>query len=117
ARTVAPATPARMPTDTPPHTLKEGCAALVAMIDSDMELSNVQIVKHIKGPDFPTGGQIVNTIPEIREIHKRGRGPLPTRATWQEGPSTASGKTIFITSVPYTVNKSALVERIAEIAM
>jgi len=106
-----------MATNIPPHNLKEVCAALIAMIDSDMELSNVQIVKHIKGPDFPTGGQIVNTIPEIRDIYKTGSGTIRIRATWQEGPSTRSGKTIFITSVPYTVNKSTLVERIAEIAM
>jgi DNA gyrase subunit A len=106
-----------MATNIPPHNLKEVCAALVAMIDSDMELSNVQLVKHIKGPDFPTGGQIVNTIPEIRDIYKTGSGTIRIRATWQEGPSSRSGKTIFITSVPYTVNKSTLVERIAEIAM
>ena len=106
-----------MATNIPPHNLKEVCAALVAMIDSDMEMSNVQLVKHIKGPDFPTGGQIMNTVPEIREIYKTGSGTIRIRATWQEGPSTRSGKTIFITSVPYTVNKSTLVERIAEIAI
>jgi DNA gyrase subunit A len=106
-----------MATNIPPHNLKEVCAALVAMIDSDMELSNVQIVKHIKGPDFPTGGQIVNTLQEIREIYKTGSGTIRIRATWTEGPSTRSGKTIYITSVPYGVNKSTLVERIAEVAL
>jgi DNA gyrase subunit A len=106
-----------MATNIPPHNLKEVCAALVAMIDSDMELSNVQIVKHIKGPDFPTGGQIMNTIPEIRDIYKTGSGTIRLRATWQEGPSTRSGKTIYITSVPYAVNKATLVERIADVAL
>src|SRR5512141_789563 len=76
-----------MATNIPPHNLKEVCSALIAMIDSDMEMSNVQLVKHIKGPDFPTGGQIVNTIPEIRDIYKTGSGTIRIRATWQEGPS------------------------------
>ena len=95
-----------MATNIPPHNLKEVCAALIAMIDADMELSNVQLVKHIKGPDFPTGGQIMNTLPEIREIYKTGSGTIRIRANWQEGPASRSGKTIYITSVPYGVNKS-----------
>src|SRR6187431_843990 len=106
-----------MATNIPPHNLGEVCSALVAMIDADMELTNVQIVKYIKGPDFPTGGQIMNTVPEIREIYKTGSGSIRIRATWEEGPASRSGKTIYITSVPYTVNKSALVERIAEVAL
>jgi len=106
-----------MATNIPPHNLGEVCSALIAMIDADMELTNVQIVKYIKGPDFPTGGQIMNTVPEIREIYKTGTGSIRIRATWEEGPSSRSGKTIYITSVPYTVNKSTLVERIADIAL
>jgi DNA gyrase subunit A len=106
-----------MATNIPPHNLKEVCAALVAMIDADMDLSNVQIVKHIKGPDFPTGGLLMNTLTEIREIYKTGSGTIRIRATWQEGPSSRSGKTIYITSVPYGVNKATLVERIAEVAL
>src|SRR5580765_3459444 len=49
-----------MATYIPPHNLGEVCKALIEMIDADMDLSNVQLVKHIKGPDFPTGGQIMN---------------------------------------------------------
>ena len=106
-----------MATNIPPHNLAEVCKALVEMIDSDMELTVAQLCKHIKGPDFPTGGQIMNTPQEIRDLYKTGSGTIRIRATWQEGPSTRSGKTIYITSVPYTVNKSALVERIAEVAL
>ena len=106
-----------MATNIPPHNLKEVCSALVAMIDADMDLSNVQIVKYIKGPDFPTGGQIMNTIPEIREIYKTGSGTIRMRATWEEGPATRGGKTIYITSVPYAVNKATLVERLADVAL
>jgi len=106
-----------MATNIPPHNLTEICTALVKMIDADMELTSAQLCKYVKGPDFPTGGQIVNTPQEIRDIYKTGAGTIRIRATWQEGPASRSGKTIYITSVPYTVNKATLVERIAEIAL
>jgi DNA gyrase subunit A len=106
-----------MATNIPPHNLGEVCTALVELIDADMELTSLQLCKYIKGPDFPTGGQIMNTPAEIREIYKTGSGTVRIRATWTEGPSTRSGKTVYITSVPYTVNKSTLVERIADVAL
>ena len=107
-----------MATNIPPHNLGEICKALVEMIDADLEpLTIAQLTKHVKGPDFPTGGQIMNTQQEIREIYKTGAGSIRIRATWIEGPASRGGKTIFITSVPYTVNKSTLVERIADIAL
>ena len=106
-----------MATNIPPHNLTEVCTALVKMIDADMELTSAQLCKYIKGPDFPTGGQIVNTAQEIRDIYKTGSGTIRIRATWQEGPASRGGKTIYITSVPYTVNKATLVERIADIAL
>ena len=105
-----------MATNIPPHNLTEVATALVKMIDADLEMTSVQLCKYVKGPDFPTGGQIMNTTQEIRDIYKTGSGSIRLRATWQEGPSTRSGKTIYITSVPYTVDKSALVARIGEIA-
>jgi DNA gyrase subunit A len=107
-----------MATNIPPHNLGEICKALIEMIDADLEpLTIAQLTKHVKGPDFPTGGQIMNTQQEIREIYKTGAGSIRIRATWIEGPASRGGKTIFITSVPYTVNKSTLVERIADIAL
>ena len=106
-----------MATNIPPHNLGEVCTALVKMIDADMEITSTQLCKYIKGPDFPTGGQIMNTPQEIREIYKTGSGTVRIRATWQEGPSSRSGKTIYITSVPYAVNKATLVERIADVAL
>src|SRR5262245_37620930 len=106
-----------MATNISPHNLGEVCTALVKMIDADMEMTSAQLAKYIKGPDFPTGGQIVNTPQEIRDIYKTGAGTIRVRATWQEGPASRSGKTIYITSVPYAVNKATLVERIAEIAL
>jgi DNA gyrase subunit A len=106
-----------MATNIPPHNLNEVCTALIKYLDSDFELSNAQLCRYIKGPDFPTGGQILNSSEELKEIYKTGTGAIRLRGTWQEGPTTRSGKTIYITSVPYTVNKSSLVERIGEIAL
>jgi DNA gyrase subunit A len=106
-----------MATNIPPHNLGEVCTALVKLIDADLELSSAQLCKYIKGPDFPTGGQIVNSAEEIRDIYKTGSGTIRIRATWQSGPFARGGQTIYITSIPYTLNKSAIVERIAEIAL
>jgi DNA gyrase subunit A len=105
-----------MATNIPPHNLTEVTTALIKMIDADLEMTSAQLCKYIKGPDFPTGGQIMNTAQEIRDIYKTGSGSIRIRATWQEGPASRSGKTIYITSVPYAVDKSALVARIGEIA-
>src|SRR5436853_1347662 len=57
-----------MATNIPPHNLSEVCTALVKMIDADLELTSAQLGKYIKGPDFPTGGEIMNTPQEIRDI-------------------------------------------------
>ena len=106
-----------MATNIPPHNLTEICTALVKMIDSDLELTNAQLCKYVKGPDFPTGALIMNTPEEIRDIYKTGSGTIRIRAGWVEGPSTRGSKTIYITSIPYAVNKATLVERIADIAL
>ena len=61
-------------------------------------------------------GQILNSAEELREIYKTGSGSVRLRATWEAGTQGRSTKTLFITSIPYTINKAQLVERIAEIA-
>ncbi len=106
-----------MATNIPPHNLGEVCTALIKMIDKDMDLSSAELCRYVKGPDFPTGGQIVNTVQEIRDIYLTGSGSIRLRATWAEGPVTRGAKTVYITSVPYTVNKATLVERIADVAL
>ena len=105
-----------MATNVPPHNLTEVCTALIKLLDNP-DLSSVQLCRYVKGPDFPTGGQILNSPEELKEIYKTGSGAIRLRATWEEGPSTRSSKTIYVTSIPYTVNKSTLVERIAEVAL
>ncbi|HEY2905905.1 MAG TPA: DNA topoisomerase IV subunit A, partial [Vicinamibacterales bacterium] len=105
-----------MATNIPPHNLGEVCTALVKLLDND-EIGNAQLNRYIKGPDFPTGGQILNSVDEIKEIYKTGSGGIRLRGTWDIGPETRSTKTIYIDSIPYTVNKSQLVERIAEVVL
>jgi len=104
-----------MATNIPPHNLGEICTALVKLLDNP-DLSSVQLCRYVKGPDFPTGGQMLNSPEELKQIYKTGSGAIRLRATWEEGPVTRGGKTIYITSIPYTVDKSALVQRIGEIA-
>ena len=106
-----------MATNIPPHHLGEVCTALVKMIDADLDITSAQLCKYIKGPDFPTGGQILNTPKELKEIYETGSGSIRLRATWTKGPETRSGKTIFITSIPYAMSKASLIERIADVAL
>ena len=105
-----------MATNIPPHNLGEVCTALIKLLDNE-ELGTAQLCRYIKGPDFPTGGQILNSPEELKEIYKTGSGGIRLRGTWDLGPETRSTKTIHIDSVPYTVNKSQLVEAIAEIVL
>ena len=103
-----------MATNIPPHNLGEVCTALARLLDNE-DIGNAQLCKHIKGPDFPTGGQILNSQEELRAIYQTGAGSIRLRGTWDIGPETRSTKTIYIDSIPYTLEKSALVERIGEI--
>ena len=105
-----------MATSIPPHNLHEVCTALIKFIENP-ELTSVQLCKWVKGPDFPTGGQILNSQDELKQIYKTGQGAIRLRGTWEEGPSTRAGKTVYITSIPYATNKATLVERIAEVVI
>jgi DNA gyrase subunit A len=105
-----------MATNIPPHNLGEICTALVKLLDNP-DLSSVQLCRYVKGPDFPTGGQILNSPDELKQIYKTGSGTVRLRATWEEGSGTRGGRTLYITSIPYAVNKAALVERIADVVL
>jgi DNA gyrase subunit A len=105
-----------MATNIPPHNLSEICTALIRLLDNQ-ELSSVQLCRYVKGPDFPTGGEMLNSPEELKQIYKTGSGAIRLRSTWEMGPETRGSKTVYITSVPYTVNKSTLVERIADVAL
>ena len=103
-----------MATNIPPHHLGEVCTALLKLL-AKPDLSSARLCKYIKGPDFPTGGHLLNTAEELTQIYESGSGTLRLRATWELGPTTRNTQTIYVTSVPYASNKSQIVERIAEI--
>jgi DNA gyrase subunit A len=109
-----------MATNIPPHNPEEVCAASIRLLDALLDgkqLSSRELARTIKGPDFPTGGRIVSTTEEIKQVYETGQGTLKVRATWEAGPSSRASKTIFITSIPYATNKATLVERIAEVVL
>lgn len=107
-----------MATNIPPHNLGEVCRALLKLL-ADPEIKDYQLVANdaVQGPDFPTGGQIVNSKEELREIYRTGQGSLKIRGKTVSGAETKTGKLLHITAIPYGVNKANLVERIAEIVM
>jgi DNA gyrase subunit A len=102
-----------MATNIPPHNLREVVAALTAMID-DRELDVKGLLKHVKGPDFPTGGEILNSKKELREIYESGQGAIRLRGEYAIESLPRGKRQIVVTSIPYTVNKSELVEQIAQ---
>ena len=96
----------------PPHNLGEvidGICHLIDHPDADLD----ELMEHIKGPDFPTGASIFN-IADIKQAYATGKGSIVMRAD-SEIIETKNGFQIIISSVPYQVNKSALIERIAEL--
>ncbi len=107
-----------MATNIPPHNLGEICSALLKLIE-DPEIKEYQLVANdaVRGPDFPTGAQVLNTRDELREIYKTGQGAIKMRSTWEKGPATRSVQVIHVTSVPYGVNKAELVIAIADIVL
>lgn len=109
-----------MATNMPPHNLREVCNALLKLLDNP-ELKTYQLVANdaIQGPDFPTGGQMLSTRDQLREIYKAGQGTIKLRGSWEleKGKGQRAKKKIYITSVPYMVNKAQLVERIADIVL
>ncbi|PAY15838.1 DNA topoisomerase [Rhodopirellula sp. SM50] len=105
-----------MATNIPPHNLREICNALLKLL-RDPEIKDYQLVANdaVQAPDFPTGGQIINTKEELREIYQTGQGTIKLRGTIKQGAKDRSGKVIQIDSIPYSVNKALLVERISEL--
>jgi DNA gyrase subunit A len=100
-----------MATNIPPHNLGEVVAALTALID-DPTLQTKDLVKYVKGPDFPTGGEILNTRSELRQIYETGQGPVRVRGQFKV--ETIGRKPgLVITSIPYATNKATIVEEIA----
>lgn len=102
-----------MATKIPPHNLSETIDATVALIDNP-ELTVRQLMKFLKGPDFPTGAVIMGT-DGIYKAYSTGRGSIKIRGTIDIETSKKDRENLIITSIPYQVNKSALITRIAEL--
>jgi DNA gyrase subunit A len=107
-----------MATNIPPHNLGEVCRALLKLL-ADPDIKDYQLVANdaVNGPDFPTGGMLINSKEELREIYRTGQGTLKVRGTTIVGEETKTSKLLHITAIPYGVNKSVLVERIADIVV
>ncbi|MFW6051696.1 MAG: DNA gyrase/topoisomerase IV subunit A [Myxococcota bacterium] len=104
-----------MATAIPPHNLGEVIDASIALID-DPELDTKKLFKHFKGPDFPTGGELLSSRKELEQVYGAGQGSLKLRGEWKlEEPRGRGNPSIVITSIPYAVERRAIVEKIAEI--
>lgn len=105
-----------MATNIPPHNLSELVDGLVALIHNP-EITNQQLMQHIPGPDFPTGGLILG-VGGIRDAYTTGRGSITMRGVASietiEHRNRPDREAIIITELPYQTNKAALIERIAE---
>lgn len=97
-----------MATNIPPHNLGEVCAALIALADNS-ELTILELMEYIKGPDLPTGGTLYG-VRDILSAYTTGKGKATLRSKAEVGE-----RDIIITQIPYQVNKSVLVERIADL--
>ncbi|MPM17350.1 DNA topoisomerase 4 subunit A [bioreactor metagenome] len=103
-----------MATNIPPHNLDElvdGCLAMIR----DPEIADDALVDLIPGPDFPTGGVIVEPKDSIRDAYRSGRGAFRLRARWSTEDLGRGAWQIVVTEIPYQVQKAKLIERLAEL--
>lgn len=107
-----------MATNIPPHNLKEVIAAVVKIIDNqileDRGTELEEILKIVKGPDFPTGGTILGTS-GIEQAYRTGRGKIRVRAVTDIEPMANGKSRIIVTELPFMVNKARLIEKIADL--
>jgi topoisomerase-4 subunit A len=103
-----------MATSIPPHNVDELCAALLHLIKHPNAHID-KLVEMVPGPDFPTGGIIVESRESILEAYKTGRGGFRLRARWEREETGRGTYQIVVTEIPYQVQKAKLVERLAEL--
>src|SRR5437763_1378799 len=101
-----------MATSIPPHNAGELCAALLHLIDQP-KCTPADLVAHVPGPDFPTGGVLVEAPESIAEAYATGRGSFRLRARWLKEPLSHSLYQIVVTEVPFQVQKGRLIEKVA----
>jgi DNA gyrase subunit A len=100
-----------MATKIPPHNLRELTSGILALMDNP-EMTVPELMEHIKGPDFPTGAMILGQA-GIREAYETGRGSVVMRACIEVEERPRDRKALIVTEIPYQVNKSRLLEKIA----
>jgi topoisomerase IV subunit A len=103
-----------MATNIPPHNLDEVCAALLHLVKHP-NATIEKLVELIPGPDFPTGGVLVEPRESIVEAYRTGRGGFRLRAKWEKEDTGRGGWQIVVTEIPYQVRKIGIVEKIAEL--
>lgn len=101
-------------TNIPPHNLKESINAVVAYIDNK-HVTLEELMKHMPGPDFPSGGYILKNSSTLEDVYKYGKGKIVIRAKLHVENADNGKKNIVITEIPYQVNKSALLIKIAKL--
>ncbi len=102
-----------MATNIPPFNIAELCEASLAMLDKDLDAKELQ--KIIKGPDFPTGGTLIEPKANIVKAYETGKGSFRMRAKWEVEEGKRGTYSIIVSEIPYQVQKSRLIEKIAEI--
>jgi topoisomerase IV subunit A len=103
-----------MATSIPPHNAAELCDAALHLIDKP-DAKSKSLLRWVKGPDFPTGGIVVDPKESITEAYVTGRGSFRVRARWKQEEGARGTWVIVITEIPWLVQKSRLVEKIAEL--
>ena len=103
-----------MATNIPPHNLGEVIDGIQALMDNP-DLTDIDLMDYVKGPDFPTGGHILG-LGGLRQAYTTGRGTVTIRAVTEIIEGKGGKNTIIVKQIPYQVNKTKLIERIAEIA-
>ena len=108
-----------MATNIPPHNVAEICDALKLLLRRNQENRHkvpvADLVELMPGPDFPTGGVLVETREAVTAAYETGRGSLRIRARWQAEPRKGGGSTVVVTEIPYGVQKGRLMEKLAEL--
>lgn len=103
-----------MATNIPPHNIGELCAAAIHLIKAP-NARDETLLDFVPGPDFPTGGIMVESRENILEAYRTGRGSFRTRARWEQEDLSRGQWQIVVTEIPYQVQKSKLIEKIAEL--
>src|ERR1700724_2937085 len=103
-----------MATSIPPHNAAELCDAALHLIENPNARSRT-LLKYVPGPDFPTGGVVVDPRESIAEAYSTGRGSFRVRARWHKEETGRGTYVVVVTQIPWLVQKSRLIERIAEL--